>query len=275
MENEYREIWFDEDLQIEAYQLHGIVQKFPNHFHPYYVIGFIEGGKRHMWCCQKEYECEKGDMILFNPLDNHHCAPVDDTNLDYRAINIQPEIMQTMMEELFHTSKLPHFTTPLIKNCEFTQQLATLYDAIVEQACMLEKEEALYFLMQPLLEGYMEKTDEAKTLEKPIQQLCTYMKKHYAENITLQTLSDLSHFSKSYLLNAFTKQTGVSCYRYLQTIRIHEAKKMLEKGISVKEAALATGFNDQSHFTNFFKMFIGLTPKQYQRIFLKNGEKHE
>ena len=92
------------------------------------------------------------------------------------------------------------------------------------------------------------------------------MEEHYAENITLQTLSELSHFSKSYLLNAFTRQTGVSCYRYLQTVRIHQAKKMLEKELSLKDAAMAAGFSDQSHFTNFFKMFIGLTPKQYQRI---------
>ena len=28
----------------KAYQLSGIVQKFPNHFHECYVVGFIEGG---------------------------------------------------------------------------------------------------------------------------------------------------------------------------------------------------------------------------------------
>ncbi len=49
---------------------------------------------------------------------------------------------------------------------------------------------------------------------------------------------------------------------------------MLEKGLSLKDAAMAAGFSDQSHFTNFFKMFIGLTPKQYQRIFLK-GAMHD
>ena len=137
-----------------------------------------------------------------------------------------------------------------------------------------EKEEALYFLMQPLMENYMEIEKEDAPLEEPIQKLCAYMEEHYAENITLQTLSELSHFSKSYLLNAFTRQTGVSCYRYLQTVRIHQAKKMLEKGLSLKDAAMAAGFSDQSHFTNFFKMFIGLTPKQYQRIFLK-GAMHD
>jgi len=35
---------------------------------------------------------------------------------------------------------------------------------------------------------------------------------------------------------------------------------------------MQTGFVDQSHFTNFFKEFIGLTPKQYQTIFTKDGK---
>lgn len=49
-EQEQRHIYYDRDLDIEAYNLSGIVQKFPNHFHEYYVIGFVEGGKRHLWC---------------------------------------------------------------------------------------------------------------------------------------------------------------------------------------------------------------------------------
>ena len=39
---EQRHIFYDSCLGIEAYQLSGIVQKFPNHFHECYVIGFIE-----------------------------------------------------------------------------------------------------------------------------------------------------------------------------------------------------------------------------------------
>ena len=47
-EQEQRHVHYDRDLEIEADQLSGIVQKFPNHFHDFYVIGFIEGGKRHL-----------------------------------------------------------------------------------------------------------------------------------------------------------------------------------------------------------------------------------
>ncbi len=35
------------------------MQKFPNHFHDYYVIGFIEKGKRHLSCKNKEYSIEQ------------------------------------------------------------------------------------------------------------------------------------------------------------------------------------------------------------------------
>jgi AraC-like DNA-binding protein len=68
-------------------------------------------------------------------------------------------------------------------------------------------------------------------------------------------------------LRSFTRQKGISPYSYLETIRIGKAKKLLEQGIPPIEVALQTGFTDQSHFSNFFKKFIGLTPKQYMNIF--------
>lgn len=64
------------------------------------------------------------------------------------------------------------------------------------------------------------------------------------------------------------KTSRVSPYRYLQNIRLNYSKKLLEQGVLPIEAAMISGFTDQSHFTNFFKEFIGLTPKQYQKIFV-------
>lgn len=50
MANEVRTVYYDSDLHIEAYRFEGVKQKFPNHFHDYYVIGFIENGKRLLIC---------------------------------------------------------------------------------------------------------------------------------------------------------------------------------------------------------------------------------
>ena len=93
--------------------------------------------------------------------------------------------------------------------------------------------------------------------------------------IYLDQICHLEGLSKSTLLRAFTKSKGVTPYSYLQNIRIGEAKKLLEQGLPPVEAALQTGFSDQSHFTNYFKSFIGLAPGVYREIFFnknKDGE---
>lgn len=268
-EQEQRHVYYDRDLDIEAYNLSGIVQKFPNHFHEYYVIGFIEGGKRHLWCKGKEYDTSAGDLILFNPRDNHYCAPVNGEFLDYRAVNIKPEVMSRAVKEITGEAYMPYFTETVVYKSDIAQSVQDLYRAVLNDAPLLEKEENLFFLLDQILREYASDFESADVLRpnRQIQSLCQYMEEHFAENVTLDELLSMTDFGKSYLLRSFTRQTGVSPYRYLQTIRLDKAKRFLEEGIAPIDAAGMAGFSDQSHFTHFFKEFIGLTPKQYQRIF--------
>lgn len=276
-EQEQRHIYYDRDLDIEAYNLSGIVQKFPNHFHEYYVIGFVEGGKRHLWCKGKEYDVSEGDLLLFNPRDNHYCGPINGEILDYRAVNINPEVMERTVGEITGKPYMPYFTETVVYKSDITQSVRDLYLAILEHAPKLEKEETLFFLIEQILREYASDFESAYILQPNprIKTLCTYIEEHYAENLTLDDLLAMTDFGKSYLLRSFTKQTGVSPYRYLQTIRLDKARKFLEQGIAPIDAAGMAGFADQSHFTHFFKEFIGLTPKQYQRIFQNNTEQAE
>ena len=105
------------------------------------------------------------------------------------------------------------------------------------------------------------------------------MEEHFTERIYLDQICRHAGLSKSTLLRAFTKSKGVTPYCYLENIRIGAAKKLLEQGVAPIEAALQTGFSDQSHFTNYFNRFIGLAPGVYREIFLKGdgtgGEQHD
>ena len=92
MKKEIRTVVYDE-LRIEAYRFEGIVQPFPNHFHEHYVIGFVEDGERVLSCRNKEYSIEKGNVLLFNPGDNHACVQSGDGALDYRGVNISKMVM--------------------------------------------------------------------------------------------------------------------------------------------------------------------------------------
>lgn len=272
MNCEMRIVKFDTELKIEAYHFQGIMQKFPNHFHEYYVVGFIEKGQRFLSCNHKEYKIEPGDLLLFNPRDNHTCEQIDGNTLDYRCINIQPEIMRKVVFEITGKEYLPYFTDQVVFHSELVNALRELHQKIMEEERDFRKEEIFFFFLEQLLEEYTEPTtmdcNNGQSLE--VITICSFLEKHYMENITLDALCKLTGLSKYYLLRSFTKQKGISPYSYLETIRIGKAKKMLEQGVLPIEVATQTGFSDQSHFSNFFKRFIGLTPKQYMNVFKGN-----
>lgn len=263
-----RTVKYDGELCVEAYHFQGIMQKFPNHFHEYYVLGFIENGNRYLSCKNKEYTVTPGDLVLFNPGDNHTCQQIDGKTLDYRCINIQPEVMGKAVFEITGKKVLPYFTTTVVCHSELALQIRELHSLIMQEEKEFRKEELFFLLLEQLIEEYTEKVPAPKkepSLE--VMAVCGFLERNYRKSITLNDLSDLTGLSKYYLLRTFTKQKGISPYSYLETIRIDQAKKLLEQGVLPMEAALETGFSDQSHFTNFFKKFIGLTPKQYQSIF--------
>lgn len=274
---EQRHVYYDSDLEIEAYNLSGIVQKFPNHFHEFYVIGFVEGGCRHLWCRNREYDLSAGDLVLFNPHDNHYCAPMNGEILDYRAVNINPDIMCRAAAEITGKEFVPRFTVNVVYQSDITKSIHDLYEAIVMHRPKLEKEEAFYFLLEQVLQEHSApfETEDMPKPSEQISRLCRYMEENFSRNITLDELTSMTDFGKSYLLRSFTKQVGVSPYRYLQTVRLGKAKKFLEQEIPPIDAADMAGFSDQSHFTNFFRDFTGLTPKQYQRIFTDREKNDE
>lgn len=82
MKKEIRTVCYDKDLNLLAYRFDGIVQPFPNYFHDYYVIGFIESGTHCLSCKNKEYIVKQGDIVLFNPNDNHGCTQSDEGTFD-------------------------------------------------------------------------------------------------------------------------------------------------------------------------------------------------
>lgn len=272
MKQEERTICYDYDLQIEAYRFHGIMQKFPNHFHEYYVIGFIESGKRRLSCMNKEYVVGTGDIVFFNPLDNHACEQIDGHTLDYRCLNINPEIMRKVAIEITGKDHLPHFTAPVAYRSEHAHLLHHLHQMIMDELSAFEKEERFYFLMKHLIEEYCQavKETELGEVERQIVNICDYIEAHYAEHIALDDLAKICNMNKYTLLRSFTRIRGITPYRYLQTVRINEAKKLLEQGMKPIDAALHTGFVDQSHFSNFFMDFLGLTPGQYRDIFINH-----
>lgn len=266
---ELRTVRYDAELMVEAYQFRGVMQAFPNHFHEHYVIGFIERGKRNLNCKGQDYVTAPGDLLLFNPGDNHACVGVDGQPLDYRCLNLGPDAMRKAKQEITGVDALPTFTRSVVFHCDLVRDLRELHAMILRGEEGVQKEERFYFLLEQLLREYAETGGETASPERRVEvrEVCDFLSRNYGRAVTLDELSAAAGLSKYHLLRAFTRETGLTPYSYLETIRIDRAKAMLREGETPAVTALATGFSDQSHFTNVFKRLIGLTPGQYRRVF--------
>lgn len=269
MKKETRTVVYDDELRLESYRFEGTQQPFPNHFHEYYVIGFVESGERCLSCKNNEYAIQKGNVLLFNPGDNHACVQNDGGTLDYRGFNISKEVMLDLTEEVTGKRELPGFSGNVIFDEEVICYLHPLHEMVMKGLCDFGKEENLLLLISMLIQRYGQPFENCiPECRGEIEKACRFMEQHFAERIYLDQICRYAGLSKSTLLRAFTKSKGVTPYSYLENIRIGEAKKLLEQGFPPIEAALRTGFSDQSHFTNYFNRFIGLSPGVYREIFL-------
>lgn len=276
MKQETRTVVYNEELRIEAYRLEGIAQPFPNHFHEYYVIGLVEDGERRLFCKNQEHLIQKGNILLFHPGDAHACLQNDGGALDYRGFNISREVMLDLAWEVTGRRELPGFSQTVIRDEEAACCLRALHEWVMRGTCGFGKEESLLLLLSMLIRQYGKPFPErVPECREEIERACAFMEQHYGSHLSLDQICRHAGLSKSALLRAFTRAKGVTPYSYLENIRIGAARKLLEQGVPPAEAALRTGFSDQSHFTNYFNRYIGLTPGAYRAIWIGKDNTEE
>lgn len=267
MSGERRTVVYDEALHLEAYRFEGIVQPFPNHFHEYYVLGLVESGRRALSCKGRDYLLEPGSLLLLGPGDSHACTQCGG-RLDYRALNIPQDTMLSLAEEVPGRRELPGFSTPAVRDEDAACCLRALHGLVMDRSAEFGKEELLLLLLSTLIGQYCQPFPLCiPECPDEIEAACAFMETHFAERLCLEQLCRHVGLSRSTLLRAFTQTKGVTPYRYLENIRISRARALLEQGVPPVEAALRTGFADQSHFTKAFSRFIGLAPGVYREIF--------
>jgi two-component system response regulator YesN len=68
-------------------------------------------------------------------------------------------------------------------------------------------------------------------------------------------------FHPFHLSRIFKKETGYTYSEYVMQRRMNAAKKWIESGKKVYEAAALTGFKDVKYFSRAFRKYWGVPPK--------------
>lgn len=91
---------------------------------------------------------------------------------------------------------------------------------------------------------------------------------HYGEHTPVATMARLSGLAERSFKRRFTKVTGMSPLEYVHTLRLEEAKQILETtDLPVEAVAEEVGYEDASFFRRLFRRKVGMTPRDYRRRF--------
>jgi len=95
-----------------------------------------------------------------------------------------------------------------------------------------------------------------------------WIAEHYAEAAPVAAMVRMSGLPERTFKRRFRHATGLGPLEYVHTVRLEEAKQMLEaENAPVETVAHAVGYEDAGFFNRLFRRKVGLTPGQYRRRF--------
>lgn len=106
-----------------------------------------------------------------------------------------------------------------------------------------------------------------------IYKAMTFIRKNYAEKITLQDIANDVYLNVTYFSKIFKEETGQTPGNYIAFIRIEESKKLLQdSSVNMVDIPELVGFEGQSYFTQVFKKTEGCTPWRYRKKHLEKEQ---
>lgn len=265
---EQARLWRAQDLEnLEVLQASYTKHSFARHTHEEFMIGVIEGGGCQFYYRSDTHIALAGSIVLINPGEVHDGSGAETARLAYRALYPTVDVLQRIASELAGKPQgIPYFTPAVVQDEQVSVLLRSLLSLLETPASALERESRFCLAFAQLIARYAEQRPQARNMGKEhqaVRLIRDYLEAQYAEQVTLAQLASLANLSPYHLLRVVHAALGLPPHAYLTQVRVTRAKELLSLGMPIPQAALETGFVDQSHLTRHFKRQVGVTPGQY------------
>lgn len=92
-----------------------------------------------------------------------------------------------------------------------------------------------------------------------------YLNNNINKEITIDELSLLFYFNKTYIMKKFKKELNISICEYINTIRIYNSLPYFKEDNFILSIAFKNGFNSLEYFSEIFKKNMGVSPTIYKK----------
>lgn len=127
---------------------------------------------------------------------------------------------------------------------------------------------SVHLALTSLLTTFTDSVPPSQTEITPdwLRAALAYIQSHYYENLNLEKIAGEVNISKYHLAKSIKNHTGVTFIKYLNHIRLEEAKKLLsDTNLPVSIISELVGFESESYFITLFKQDENITPLKFRK----------
>jgi len=250
------------------------------HYHPEIELIFVCGGSGKRQIGSNISYFSDGDLILIGSNLPHCGMTNENTNNDYEVVIQFP--MDFLGSEFWQAKEMNKIAVLLeaaksgiVFGDEVKNALKTKMEALTEATSLAK----LMILIEILDE--LSHTQDYKILNASkyylqtqkedndrISVIFNYVKDHFKEQITLETVAELSNMTVPSFCRYFKKITNKTFTQFVNEYRItHSLKLLAEQPMNITEVCFDSGFNNFSYFNKTFKEHTQKSPSQYRKEF--------
>lgn len=262
----------------------------PNQFEPHHICSlhihdeieflYIEGGVFHCLAGSEELIAEEGDIIYIasrvphatkSLARNTHCSMLQFSTINFIETR---ENISKYLYRFINMGEIPSmvFKKGTPENDALTEYMRLIFTESTLQANGYESfiksgiHSILGFLYRNNILLNADTYFNFKYVDKVLPAL-SYIDSNYAEQLTLEQISEHLNFNTYYFCRLFKKATNSTFTEYLNFVRVCKSEKLLtSSSMSVSDISLDVGFSSVSYFNRVFKRFKGCSPNEYKKI---------
>lgn len=237
-----------------------------------YMIGMIGGRPMRLLRGGRTSVLGPGSLAVLDPSRAHRGAPAVDGPWRCRLLIMElPDVAALVGDPDRGDRSPPLFSDPVLPDRDLARRFADLHAQLEQSGSRLERQSALAAWWDDAASWSAGGPGRERTAYRvgaaPLRSALSLMTDDPASDVSLADLAAAAGLSQYLLVRAFRERYGMPPHAFQVAQRVNRARRLLETGTPVTEAAAMAGFFDQSHLHRHFRRRMGITPREYAAAF--------